>query len=89
LEQAGISVVPVCGVDFSSVSKLFGGKGLHVRLSVVTDGDAGTERAESPDNSSWQTRLPKLNAAGKPAVCARVVKTIDDYKANDFVGIFH
>ena len=44
LEHAGVSVVPVCGVDFGSICRLYGANGLHTRLAVVTDGDAGTER---------------------------------------------
>lgn len=89
LEHAGVSVVPVCGVDFGSICQLYGGLGLHTRLAVVTDGDAGTERCESADNLGWESRLPKRNGAGNLAVRDRVAKLLKDYKANEFVHVFH
>jgi putative ATP-dependent endonuclease of the OLD family len=89
LEYAGVSVVPVCGVDFESICQLYGDKGIHTRLALVTDGDAGTERCESSDNSSWESRLPRRDAAKKLAVCDRVVKLLKDYAANEFVQVFH
>jgi putative ATP-dependent endonuclease of OLD family len=89
LEHGGVSIVPVCGVDFGSICQLYGGNGLHTHLVVVTDGDAGTERCESADNSGWESRIPKRDGAGKLAVCDRVAKLIKDYEANEFVHVFH
>lgn len=43
LEENGISVVPICGVDFATIAQLFGEKGLHIALAIVTDGDPGTK----------------------------------------------
>lgn len=89
LEHGGVSIVPVCGVDFGSICQLYGGNGLHTRLAVATDGDAGTERCESADNSGWESRMPKRNEAGSLAVCDRVAKLLKDYEANEFVKVFH
>ncbi len=89
LEHRGISVVPVCGVDFETITRLFGGDGLRMRLAVVTDGDAGTERVESSQGTDWETRQPKLSANGKPEICQRVQTLLSDYNGNKFVGIFH
>ncbi|HXT41548.1 MAG TPA: AAA family ATPase [Candidatus Angelobacter sp.] len=89
LEHRGISVVPVCGVDFETITRLFGGDGLRIRLAVVTDGDAGTERVESSQGADWETRQPKLSTNGKPEICQRVQTLLSDYKGNKFVTIFH
>lgn len=88
LEHAGVSVVPICGVDFSSICQLYGGNGLHTRLAVVTDGDAGTERCESSDNSGWDSRLPKRESV-ELAVCDRVKNLIKTHEANEFIKVFH
>ncbi len=89
LEHASVSVVPVCGVDFGSICQLYGGMGLHTRLSLVTDGDAGTERCESTENSGWESRLPKRDSDGNLAICDRVKKLLQDYENNEFVQVFH
>jgi len=89
LEHAGVSIVPVCGVDFGSICQLYGANGLHTRLAVVTDGDAGTERCESEDNSGWESRMPKRADVDNLAVCDRVEKLLSDYRANEFVQVFH
>jgi putative ATP-dependent endonuclease of OLD family len=88
LEHNGVSVVPVCGVDFATISRLFGDQGIRIPLAVVTDGDAVTERAESDEVGSWESRLPKMDG-GKPAICARVQGLLDAYGGHEFVGIFH
>jgi putative ATP-dependent endonuclease of OLD family len=88
LEHNAISVVPVCGVDFATISRLFGDQGLRIPLAVVTDGDAITERAESDKEVPWESRLPKMEG-GKPTVCARVAGLLKDHKDHEFVGIFH
>ena len=49
LEESGISVVPVCGVDFLTIAALFGKEGLGIPLAIVTDGDPGTEEDEEEE----------------------------------------
>lgn len=89
LEHAGVSVVPVCGVDFGSICQLYGGNGLHTRMAVVTDGDAGMERCASTDDSGWESRFPRRDATGKLAICDRIEKLLKDYATNEFVQVFH
>lgn len=90
LEHGGVSIVPVCGVDFGSICQLYGGNGLHICLAVITDGDAGTERCEfSDDSSTWASRIPKRDGVGNLAVCDRVAKLMKDYQPNEFVQVFH
>ncbi|MEY2485633.1 MAG: putative ATP-dependent endonuclease of the family [Verrucomicrobiota bacterium] len=52
LDQNAVSVVPVCGVDFETITRLFGKDGLQIRVAIVTDGDAGVERAEGAEPTS-------------------------------------
>ena len=89
LDHHGVSVVPICGVDFETITRLFGTDGLQIRVAVVTDGDAGFERAEADKEMSWKDRKPKMDAAGKPAVCARVQGLLDTHKGGEFVDVFH
>jgi len=88
LEHRGVSVVPVCGVDFATIARLFGKDGLQIPLAVVTDGDAGTEKTEAEEKVPWQERTPRLDEHGKLAVCDRVKKLRDDFKVNPQVGVF-
>lgn len=88
LEHRGVSVVPVCGVDFASIARLFGKDGLQIPLSVVTDGDAGTEKTETEEKILWSERMPRVDGQGKLAVCDRVQKLRDDFKENPQVGVF-
>jgi putative ATP-dependent endonuclease of OLD family len=39
LAACGVSVIPVCGVDFRTFGKLFGPEKLQLPLSIITDGD--------------------------------------------------
>jgi putative ATP-dependent endonuclease of OLD family len=89
LDHHGVSVVPICGVDFETISRLFGNDGLQIHVAVVTDGDAGFERAESEDEITWKDRKPKMDAGGKPAICARVESLLAKYKGGEFVDVFH
>jgi putative ATP-dependent endonuclease of the OLD family len=54
LEENGISIVPVCGVDFDTIAQLFGDKGLRIRLSIVTDGDPGTKDDPEEDEAKGE-----------------------------------
>ncbi len=89
LDQHGVAVVPVCGVDFETITRLFGEKGLQIRVAIVTDGDAGTERAANGNEVEWEKRRPKTDDSGKLAICSRVLNLLETYKAGEFVGVFH
>jgi putative ATP-dependent endonuclease of the OLD family len=105
LEENGISVVPVCGVDFGTLAALFDGKGLRIPLALVTDGDPGTEDDSEPAEPvgeavaaaapgepaevPWHQREPRRDPAGVLIVCARVVKLKATYAGKPLVGVFH
>jgi len=89
LEHHSVSVVPICGVDFKTISQLFGNDGLQIRVAIVTDGDSGFDLTESEDKISWKDRNPKMDSEGKLAVCERVKSLLTDYKGGEFVDVFH
>jgi putative ATP-dependent endonuclease of OLD family len=103
LEENGVSVVPICGVDFGTLAALFGGKGLQISLALVTDGDPGTEddaepaepagdapaAAPEPAEVPWHQQEPRRDAAGNLIVCDRVVKLKATFAAKPLVGVFH
>lgn len=88
LDHAGVSVIPICGVDFETISRIFGPDGLQIRVAILTDGDPGFERAESEGEKSWKDRVPKTDTFGVPLVCQRVSGLLEKYKDNEFVAVF-
>jgi len=92
LDHHAVSVVPLCGVDFETITRLFGKDGLQIRVAIVTDGDAGVERAEGAEADKqvkWEERKPKRDSAGNLELCARVQDLLGKYKGGEFVNIFH
>lgn len=92
LDHHAVSVVPVCGVDFETITRLFGKDGLQIRVAIVTDGDAGVERAEGAEADKqvkWEERKPKRDSTGNLELCARVQDLLGKYKGGEFVDIFH
>ena len=104
LEEHGISVIPICGVDFGTLAALFGGKGLQIPLAIVTDGDPGTEDDPEPGVPAagtsaasesehievpWHQQEPRRDAAGNLIICDRVVKLRTTFATNPCVGVFH
>ncbi len=65
LEECGVSVVPVCGVDFLTLGALFGDKGLHIPLAIITDGDPGTV-----DDEGVEVKEEEAQGNGQPAAAA-------------------
>jgi putative ATP-dependent endonuclease of the OLD family len=79
LERNGISVVPVYGVDFSTLMKLFGQGRLRIKAAVLTDGDPGEIQQED-------RIIPATDANGQFKRAARIGNLID--KKNDFIDVF-
>lgn len=67
LGQRAVSVVPMAGVDFASITRLFGEAKIQVPVSIVTDAD--------PDvlgGSDWKTAEPvRDQVSGKPVLSER------------------
>lgn len=75
LEEAAISVIPLHGVNFSTILKLFGPSGLEIKCAVVTDADPPLIIQEESDGERqaehWRT-YPDL---GKES---EVIKTLKE-----------
>jgi putative ATP-dependent endonuclease of OLD family len=66
LEQHAVSIVPVYGVDFATLAKLFGNTKLQLPLAIVTDGDP-----EVIDAAEHGGKVPK-GYPGDAEACNRV-----------------
>jgi putative ATP-dependent endonuclease of OLD family len=86
LEEAGISVVPMAGVDFKTFARLFGEKVIRKRVAIVTDGDPGIEPADLSERSHSGT--PVKNAEGVIEPCARTRGLLDAFATNGFARVF-
>jgi len=96
LEENGISVVPICGVDFGTIAALFDGKGLQIQLALLTDGDPGiedesepAEHADEPEEVPWNQRQPRRDDAGHLIVCDRVLKLKATFAGKQLIRVFH
>ncbi len=79
LERNGISVVPVYGVDFGTLMKLFGEDRLRIRAAVLTDGDPGE------DDKNGQ-KVPAVDANNQFKRAARIGNLME--KRNKFIDVF-
>ncbi|WP_291984998.1 AAA family ATPase [Luteitalea sp.] len=78
----GVAVVPVGGVDFATIGRLFGEKKITVPLSILTDADP---LIDSP-TGKWRDDCPKLDAqTGAFQLCDRAVAVLEDFKAHPTV----
>jgi len=88
LENKGVSVIPICGVEFSTIAKLFKEDKLKIPLSIITDGDPTIE-LENGAEKNWLYEVPKRDQDGNIEVCNRVLKLLLEYKDNLVVNVFH
>jgi putative ATP-dependent endonuclease of the OLD family len=78
LAACGVSVVPVCGVDFRTFGKLFGPGGLRLPLSIITDGDP-------PIDGTGHDARPRREANGtRYAESDRVASLRDEFSVYPF-----
>jgi putative ATP-dependent endonuclease of OLD family len=86
LEEQGIAVVPMAGVDFRTFAKLFGPGAIRKRVAIVTDGDPAIEPAELGER--LRTGVPTRNASGIIEPCARTRALVDEFATNAFCKVF-
>ena len=82
LEQKAVSIVPVYGVDFTTLAKLFGEQKIQLPISIVTDGDP-----DIVDNETHDGKTP----AGYPVEIrpsSRVVKLKESVAQSKLVRVF-
>lgn len=87
LEDKGISVIPICGVQFSTIAKLFGENKLKIPLSIITDGDPNIQY-ETDVEENWTNEIPEKDNEGNIEVCDRVLKLLAEFKDNPVASVF-
>lgn len=78
LGQRAVSVVPMAGVDFASVVRLFGESRIQVPVAIVTDADP-----EVLDNSGWKSAEPVRDEATKRPVLSERAQGVQAAFANE------
>jgi putative ATP-dependent endonuclease of the OLD family len=81
LAHSAVSVVPIAGVDFSTLTKLYGNGKLATKVAIVTDGDPEVVTDFGGASS------PKTDPAGVTIKCARLAKLQAERIPE--VGLFH
>lgn len=81
LAGAGVSVVPMAGVAFATIAKLFGEDRLTMPVAIVTDADPSVTKEDDVES-------PKSSGDGFE-VCDRVVKLKAQFVENTQVAVFH
>lgn len=72
LEDRAVSVIPVAGVDFATLAKLFGDTKLRLPVSIVTDGDPKTRYPPKDKERLWKNALVSCDKAGRAISCKRL-----------------
>ncbi|WP_374030015.1 ATP-dependent endonuclease [Bdellovibrio bacteriovorus] len=85
LEERHISVVPICGVDFESLTKLFGPEKLDLKVSVITDGDPKIIAGPEGD---WRQDIPIGFEEENISVCDRAIALQTALAGNSVVKPF-
>lgn len=71
LEDKAVSVIPVAGVDFGTLGKLFGKTKLRIPIAIVTDADPPVLHRRGKEET-WRNALVVTNKAGVPLKCKRL-----------------
>lgn len=82
LAEAGVSIVPISGVDFSTFAKLFGEDKIQIRVAAVTDGDPPKKEDTLGD---W---VPQLDEQGVILESERTSKLKAEFAGNTHVSVF-
>lgn len=89
LEDKAISVIPICGVDFITISKLFGENKLKIPVSIVTDGDPEIVVPEDGSDKDWRNDVPKKDGKGDFEISKRVKNLHEILAQNGVVRVFN
>jgi putative ATP-dependent endonuclease of OLD family len=83
LRQYGVSVISVEGLNFDCFLPLFGGAGLPIPVSVITDGDPAKENDGTAVN-----KLPVYPSLTDKITVSATTQSLKD-KSDDFISVFH
>ena len=97
LSKEHVSVVPICGVAFSTFAKLLSDKCFPIPVSIVTDGDpplqksskTGTDSGDDQDGKelTWKEDMPSREGANF-VQSDRTKKVIEQFKTHKHVKVF-
>lgn len=79
LDHASTAVVPVAGVEFATLAKLFGPDRIAIPVSIVTDGDPDVSEVPEDGNT---VEVPGT------APCPRTANLLRDYSNNALIRVF-
>jgi putative ATP-dependent endonuclease of OLD family len=86
LEDRAISVIPLCGVEFTTIAKLFGPDRLQIPTSLVTDADPTVTNSEhwhtaTPQIGTQAARVTNLDTACRdnPVLCVKKASVTFEY----------
>jgi putative ATP-dependent endonuclease of OLD family len=83
LAQHHISVVPLCGVAFSTLGRVLDRGGLGVPVAVVTDGDPPVKQ-----EGGWKTATPRRTATGFE-ISPRTASLLTEFEDHPYIRVFH
>jgi len=83
LRQRAVAVVPVGGVDFASIGRLFGDLKIEVPLAIITDADPPIEDGDKP----WRLQSPARDSTGRPLRSARASRVVADFEDHPTVQV--
>jgi len=82
LSQDHISVVPLCGVAFSTLARVLGTEGLGVPVAILTDGDPEVDQP-----AGWETATPRRGPDGFEQ-SSRTRRLLTEFDAHPCIRVF-
>ena len=82
LQKQHVSVIPICGVAFSTFKKVLSPAALRIPVAIITDGDPRVDRG-----TSWRTDTPR-KIGGAFHVSDRATLLKQDFAADSSVAAF-
>ena len=83
LKENGISVIPICGVDFATICELFKEDCLRIPVSIITDSDPEIISG----NNGWRGDRPK-EEGGQFIKCDRATNLLNAFRDNSRVNVY-
>jgi putative ATP-dependent endonuclease of OLD family len=88
LEQAGVSTIPVYGVDFATFGKLYGAGKLQSKVAIVTDGDPGTSDIQL-QHGDRKFPVPKTDPDGNIVASTRTKTLRSKFEGNASISVYN
>lgn len=82
LRERCVSVIPICGVSFSTFKRLLADDGLSIPVSIVTDADPPITRGDD-----WRTDVPEAEENGQYKISARAQNVSEEFAGRSSVRV--